>query len=127
MSCHAPSVTGQLHLPPRYLEMVRAILRQHLPQAEVWAYGSRARGDHHDTSDLDLVARNPADLNQPLPRLYDVEEAFSASNLPLIVQIVDWARIPKTFHGEILAGYVVVQEAGEEREEKALAKNGVVI
>jgi predicted nucleotidyltransferase len=105
---------GALHLPPRYLEMVRTILRQHLPQAEVWAYGSRVRGDHHDTSDLDLVARNPLDLAQPLPLLGDVTEAFSESNLPLIVQIVDWARIPVEFHSEILAGYAVVQLADGE-------------
>ena len=104
------TVSNQLHLPPRYLEMVREVLRRYLPQAEVWAYGSRVRGDCHDTSDLDLVARNPAGLTQPLPQVYDAAEAFSASNLPLIVQIVDWARIPKAFHGEILAGYVVVQE-----------------
>lgn len=113
MNHPSPTHPSQLHLPPRYLDMVRAILRQHLPQADVWAYGSRVRGDHHDTSDLDLVARNPADLAHPLPFLGDVAEAFSESNLPLIVQIVDWARIPKAFHGEILAGYVVVQEAGE--------------
>lgn len=113
MNRPSPTHPKQLHLPPRYLVTVRAILRQHLPQAEVWAYGSRVQGDYHDTSDLDLVVRNPADLAHPLPLLGDVAEAFSESNLPLIVQIVDWARIPKAFHGEILAGYVVVQEAGE--------------
>lgn len=103
-----------LHLPPHYLAMVRRILREHLPRAEVWAYGSRVRGDHHDTSDLDLVVRNPADLSRPLPQLAEVAEAFSASNLPLIVQIVDWARIPKAFHAEILAGHAVVQSADGE-------------
>ena len=102
-----------LHLPPRYLAMVQVLLHQHLPQAEVWAYGSRVRGDCHDTSDLDLVVRNPADLSRPLPNLADVMEAFSESNLPLIAQIVDWARIPPAFHAEILAGYAVLQQADE--------------
>lgn len=106
-----------LHLPPRYLDMVLDVLRRHLPEAEVWAYGSRVRGDYHDTSDLDLVARNPTDLNQPLPLLADVAEAFSESNLPIMVQIVDWARIPREFHGEILAGYVVVKVAEGELKE----------
>lgn len=111
------TATCTLHLPPRYLEMVLAILRQHLPQAEVWAYGSRVRGDCHDTSDLDLVVRNLADLTQPLPHLADVAEAFSESNLPLMVQIIDWARVPREFHDEILASYVVLRTAEGGRKE----------
>jgi len=103
-----------LHLPPRYLATVQEILRQHLPHAEIWAYGSRVHGDCHDTSDLDLVARNPEALTKPCPELADAVEAFSQSNLPIMVQITDWARIPKTFHEEILAGYVVLKAAAEE-------------
>lgn len=106
-----------LHLSPRYLDTVQAILRQHLPQAEVWAYGSRVHGDCHDTSDLDLVVRNPEALDKPCRDLGDVVEAFSLSNLPIIVQLVDWARIPSAFHDEIMAGYVVVKAAGDERTE----------
>lgn len=104
-----------LHLPPRYLDTVQAILHQHLPQAEVWAYGSRVYGDCHDTSDLDLVVRNPAALATACPELADAAEAFSHSNLPIMVQIVDWARIPPAFHDEILAGYVVVKNAPDEQ------------
>lgn len=107
-----------LHLPARYLNTVQAILNEHLPHAEVWAYGSRVRGDCHDTSDLDLVIRNPDALTQACPELMDVAEAFSQSNLPLMVQIVDWARIPAAFHDEILAGYVVLKAAADERAEE---------
>jgi len=100
-----------LHLPTRYLDVVLEIVRRQLPQADVWAYGSRVRGDCHDTSDLDLVVRNPADLAQPCHNLAEVAEAFSQSNLPIMVQLTDWARIPHEFHEEILAGYVVVKAA----------------
>lgn len=99
-----------LHLPPRYLSMVRDILHRHLPNAEVWAYGSRVNGDAYDTSDLDLVLRQPDNLSNRQTKLGDVVEAFSESNLPIIVQVVDWARIPPEFHAEIEAKYVVVQE-----------------
>lgn len=99
----------QLHLPEKYLGMVRDILRTHLPMAEVWAYGSRVNGDYHDTSDLDLVVRQPNDLARGQANLGDVVEAFSESNLPIFVQVVDWASIPDTFHDEIAAKYVVVQ------------------
>jgi predicted nucleotidyltransferase len=48
-----------LDLPPRYLDKVRAILRQYVPDYDVWAYGSRVRGGAFEASDLDLVVRNP--------------------------------------------------------------------
>ncbi|MDP2829831.1 MAG: nucleotidyltransferase domain-containing protein [Sulfuricellaceae bacterium] len=99
-----------LHLPEPYLHMVQDVLRDHLPDAEVWAYGSRVNGDYHDTSDLDLVVRQPDDLRRRQASLGDVIEAFSESHLPILVQLVDWAAIPATFHAEIAAKYVVLQQ-----------------
>jgi len=107
----AVTVPRSLHLPPRYLEIVLDILRRYLPQAEVWAYGSRVNGDHYDASDLDLVARRPDDLSRRQPDLDEVAAAFSDSDLPILVQILDWARIPPAFREEIEAGYVVLQPA----------------
>ncbi len=100
---------SQLHLPERYLQMVLAILQAHLPDAEVWAYGSRVNGDYYEASDLDLVVRQPEDLSFKQLNLGEVIEAFSESNLPIIVQLVDWARIPSDFHAEIEENYVVMQ------------------
>ncbi len=101
--------TAILHLSERYLQMVKTILQTHLPNAEVWAYGSRVNGDYYDASDLDLVVRQPEDLNRQQPNLGVVIDAFSESNLPIIVQLVDWARIPSDFHDEIMAKYTVIQ------------------
>lgn len=98
-----------LHLPERYLAIVQDILRRYLPHAEVWAYGSRVNGDHYDASDLDLVVRQPDDLTRRQPHLDEVAAAFSDSDLPILVQIVDWACIPEAFREEIEVGYVVLQ------------------
>ena len=76
---------------------------------EVWAYGSRVNGDYYDASDLDLVLRQPDDLHCRQKNLDDIIEAFSESNLPILVQVLDWAAIPDAFHEEILENYVVVQ------------------
>ena len=101
--------TSKLHLPERYLQMVLAILQTHLPNAEVWAYGSRVNGDYYEASDLDLVVRQPEDLSRQQINLDEVIDAFSESNLPIIVQLVDWARIPESFHDEIMAKYAVIK------------------
>jgi predicted nucleotidyltransferase len=98
-----------LHLPDTYLHMVQAVLRQHAPDAAAWAYGSRVNGDHHEASDIDLVLRHPGAQPCPPGQLDTLREAFSDSNLPILVQVVDWARIPAAFRAEIEAGYVVLQ------------------
>ena len=95
-----------LNLRPKHLQMVRALLQQHLPLAEVWAYGSRVNGNGHEASDLDLVVRQPTGLN-----MAEIREACVESNLPIRVEIVDWACVPANFHNEIERSYVVVQKA----------------
>jgi len=104
-----PTEMPQLHLSERYLQMAMEILRSHLPNAEVWAYGSRVNGDCYEASDLDLVVRQPDNLRHAQANYSDIIEAFSDSNLPIIVQLVDWARIPIEFQEEILANHALVQ------------------
>ena len=52
--------TEPLNLLPRYREELEALLRQHVPEAEVWAYGSRVNGQCHAGSNLELALRSPA-------------------------------------------------------------------
>ena len=96
-----------------HLAMLRQILQQHSPQAEVWAYGSRVNGDGHEASNLNLVVRQPADLKQETMHLEQMREALVESDLPIRVDVVDWARIPATFHREIERAYVVVKAGGD--------------
>lgn len=105
----------RLHLSPRYLAMLRELLQRHLPAVEVWAYGSRVTGNGHEASDLDLVVRNPSDPQMETASLPALRAALSESNLPLLVDIVDWARIPESFRREIEAAYVVVQSGEKTR------------
>ena len=99
----------RLALPPRHRRMVEALLREHVPEAEVWAYGSRVNGESHDGSDLDLVVRSPS-LEPMGAEFLDLVGAFQESNIPILVQAHDWAGLPKSFHQEIERDYVVVQE-----------------
>lgn len=101
----------KLDLNPTYLSLVRRILAEQAPDAEVWAYGSRITSTAHDGSDLDLVARNPGDLSQRQPDLFAIKEAFVESDLPILVDIFDWATLPDSFRREIEQAYVVIQKA----------------
>lgn len=99
-----------LDLPQKYLQQVQALLREHVPGMEVWAYGSRVTGGGHEASDLDLVLRNPVDPHTENCVTHELKEAFIESNLPIRVDVMDWARIPESFHREIERAHVVVQE-----------------
>jgi hypothetical protein len=107
------SNSAVLHLPDSYRQQVQDILQQHIPGAEVLAYGSRVRGDHYEASDLDLAVRFPETIVNRVSLMADLREAFIDSNLPIIVQVVDWQNIPQAFRDEILAGYVVLQSKAE--------------
>ena len=102
-------MSDRLALPRRYREQLEALLSEHVPGVEVWAYGSRVNGESHDGSDLDLALRGPA--LEPLDGgYYDLLEAIEKSNIPILVQAHDWAMQPESFHREIELDYVVVQE-----------------
>ena len=100
----------RLHLSPRHRTQLEALLREHLPDVEVWAYGSRITGESHDGSDLDLVLRAPDLRKIPVGRLSDLWEALRESTIPFLVEARDWARLPEEFHGEIERDYVVLVE-----------------
>lgn len=109
-----------LDLRPEWLDIIRRILAAHLPEAEVLAYGSRVSGAAHEGSDLDLVARNPNNSMMPLPNLGEVREAFSESNLPILVDILDWSQIPESFREEIKYSGVLIFPAEVENNHGSL-------
>ena len=98
-----------LHLSPRHREKLAALLREHLPGVEVWAYGGRVNGRSHDGSDLDLVLRGPGLQAVPLEQLGDFTDAVRESTLPFLVEARDWTRLPARFHAEVERSYVALQ------------------
>jgi predicted nucleotidyltransferase len=101
----------RLDLRPGHLAMVRALLEEYLPKAEVLAFGSRVQGTGHEASDLDLVVRRPDAVLEVTTNLAALREALIESNVPIRVDLLDWADIPPAFHREIERAYVVLQAA----------------
>lgn len=99
----------KLHLRQQDRERLLAFLEIHLPDVEVWAYGSRVNGRSHDGSDLDLVLRSPDLSPIDLDKLNALDEALKESNIPIIIEARDWNRLPESFHREIERNYVVLR------------------
>lgn len=100
-----------LNLQPRHLILLQSMLAEHVPLAEVWAYGSRVTGGAHECSDLDLVLRHYLDSAIEVPGWCEFKQALQNSTLPMLVDVHLWSRFPRAFHRNIESAYVVVREA----------------
>ncbi|MCK5799308.1 MAG: nucleotidyltransferase domain-containing protein [Deltaproteobacteria bacterium] len=98
-----------IDLCPDHLEVVRAILADHVPRVEVRAFGSRVRDTAKATSDLDLALFTEEKIQRS--RLNRLVEAFEESDLPFRVDVLDWQRISREFRRIIDHQYHVIQEA----------------
>ena len=103
-------MTDRIDLPRRYRDSIEVIWRRHLPHVEIWAYGSRIKGRSHVGSDLDLVLRSPTLEQIPIKSLNDLVKSLDQSNIPTLVQVLDWARLPENFQREIEHDYVVLMK-----------------
>ena len=88
-----------ISITPQELEIVRTILRRHVPDRQVKVFGSRARGTARPYSDLDLAIMGAESL--PLSTLASLAEDFTESDLPYKVDIVVWADIGESFRRAI--------------------------
>jgi len=85
-----------IYLEKRYLDNIQQILQSLVPDYEVWAFGSRVhKRGLKPFSDLDIVllTEHPLDMSH-----YGmIKEAFSESDLPFRVDIVDWSLLSDSF------------------------------
>lgn len=100
-----------IDLNPHDLEIVLAILQKVVPDREVWAFGSRVKWTAKPFSDLDLAVIG----EQPLPAgvVADLAETFDESELPIKVDVVDWATTSEAFRQIIEKEKVVVQHGSK--------------
>ncbi len=96
-----------IDIRPEELSIVRGILQKHIPQYEVWAFGSRVTNNAKPFSDLDLVIMTDKAL--PFGISAALTEDFSESDLPWKVDIVDWATTSDSFKKIIADNKVTIQ------------------
>ena len=105
-------MTRCLHidLPADHRRLALNILRAHLPQSiKAWVFGSRATRRARRYSDLDLAI--DAGRRLTLDEIARLTEAFSDSDLPHRVDLVDWHDIDDRWRQTIMAERVALTEA----------------
>lgn len=91
--------------------IVQTILQMHVPDREVWAFGSRAKWNAKEFSDLDLAVIGQTPLKPAVSAA--LADDFANSDLPWKVDVVDWATTSESFRKIIARDKVVVQSAGK--------------
>ncbi len=95
-----------LDLRPDHMDIVRDVLRRHVPDRKVLAFGSRVTWTAKHYSDLDLAVLGDEPL--PLNLTSALAESFDDSDLPFKVDVVDWASTSESFRKVIERDYVVL-------------------
>ena len=95
-------------------KLVLGLLKQHLPNVTVWAYGSRIKWTARPQSDLDLVAFASSEQKDAV---FNLREALEESSLPFPVDLFIWDELSESFRKRIEAEHVVLVEK-EEQDEK---------
>jgi uncharacterized protein len=91
------------------LDQVCSILRAHVPDCEVWAFGSRVTpGGGKKFSDLDLALIAPSPL--PTRRLALLAYAFEESDLPIKIDLIEWHDASPELRRRLTASHEVIYQ-----------------
>ncbi len=80
-------------------QQVIDLLKVVFPEATIYLFGSRARGDHDERSDIDLAidAGNRIDRHE----VYKAKNILSALYIPQTIDVVDFHAIPENLQQTI--------------------------
>lgn len=91
-----------IDLPAEQLQLVTQLVHRYLPGAQAFAFGSRVNGRATLHSDLDIAVQRGTPFHWR--ELADLREALMESDLPIRVDVVDWAHSSPKF--QAMAGTV---------------------
>ena len=96
-----------INLEAQYLTLVREILASKVPGYGVWVFGSRVSGSAVRYSDIDLVLMSETKVDQQV--IEDLKDAFSESDLPIQVEVLDWWALPDFLRKIVASKHEVLQ------------------
>ena len=84
-----------INLESKYLMIIKDILNRYIPERKVGIFGSRITSKTKPFSDVDLVIFGDTPLTWE--QQSSLANAFSASDLPIRVDVVDWSTTSEEF------------------------------
>ncbi len=81
------------------LKIIEHIIAPFKDKYEFFAYGSRAKGNFRELSDLDIMVRGKIPIN--INDFEELKEKFDNSSLPYVVNLVDYFSLAESFYNII--------------------------
>jgi len=101
------AIGSQIYVSDKELKIIRDTLRSALNGELVYVFGSRARGDHRKTSDIDLAIVGSKPVTMAVRS--QLEFGFSESDLPFKVDVEDMLTVDESFKKIIEADAVALE------------------
>lgn len=98
-------ITMDTGIPKEIKDKIIGILNVLFPGAQLYLFGSRARGTYSQYSDIDLAIDTQAQI--PLYDINEVKSMLAESNIVYKIDIVDLHRIPEKMREVILREGIV--------------------
>lgn len=91
-----------------YKHIILPIIKKYAPHAKIILYGSRARNDAREGSDIDIALDMGEKINDIVMSMIhgDLEE----SNLPICFDVIDFQAVSERMQKEILKDGVIWQK-----------------
>jgi predicted nucleotidyltransferase len=103
-------IATELRINDRWVDILANLFGRYTPDAEVWVYGSRLGPHCHPGSDLDLALIGPGGKPIPAARLTALREALDTSEIPIVIDLHDFSRLPEPFRNEIIRHHTVFRK-----------------
>ena len=98
----------QIAVPINHLQYILEQFELYIPDATVWAFGSRVKGSNRPASDLDLAVL--CDKETAKTQLPTLNEIFIESDIPFKIQLLDFNRLPENMQDSIKKHYVIIYQ-----------------
>ena len=89
-----------MNINENYKKKILSMIAVFLPTAKIYLFGSRSKGTHHKTSDIDIALDTKEIINRRI--LIQLKNAIDTLNIPYTVDIVDLNNIPEDLKNEIV-------------------------
>ena len=96
-----------IELKKKWLDEIKQILNKNVPQYKAFVFGSRINRTSTQYSDLDIALVSPEKIDWR--KIESLKDAFSESNLPIIVDIIDLNSVSENFRESIVNNHEVIQ------------------
>ncbi len=97
-----------IDLKKELLDKVKQILNDNVPQYKALMFGSRIYGTARKFSDIDIALIGPEKIEWR--EIENLKDVFAESDLPMIVDIVDFNSVSKSFKMIINKNYEVIKK-----------------